>query len=65
VGPWAKQWKRKRVGVHSLICNTLGIGGHVGALGWIGMNSKTRVQNDINLHNQEKKAVNASWIEVV
>jgi len=34
VGPEAKQWKKKRVGAHSLTCNTLGVGGCVEALGW-------------------------------
>ncbi len=28
-------------------------------------NSQVRVQDDINLHNQEKKAVSASRMEVV
>ncbi len=29
------------------------------------MNSQARVQNDINLHNQEKRMVNASQMKVV
>jgi len=29
------------------------------------MNPQVRIQNDINLHNQEKKAVNASRMKVV
>jgi hypothetical protein len=31
----------------------------------IKMNSQTKVQNEVNLHNQEKKVINASWKEVV
>jgi NAD(P)H-dependent flavin oxidoreductase YrpB (nitropropane dioxygenase family) len=34
VGLKLKQRKKKRVGARSLIHNTLGVGGHVGALGW-------------------------------
>jgi hypothetical protein len=34
VGPKAKQQKKKKVGAHSLTCNTLGVGGRVGAPGW-------------------------------
>ncbi len=34
VGPKAKQRKKKRVGACSLTCNTLGVGGRAGALGW-------------------------------
>jgi len=33
VGPKAKQRKKKRVGARFVIYNTLGIGGHVRALG--------------------------------
>jgi hypothetical protein len=29
------------------------------------MNSQAKVQNEINLHNQEKKAINANQMEVV
>jgi hypothetical protein len=28
-------------------------------------NSQEKIQNDINLHNQEKKAISANQIEVV
>jgi hypothetical protein len=34
VGLGVKQWKKKKVGAHSLTCGTSGLGGHVGALGW-------------------------------
>jgi hypothetical protein len=34
VGSKVKQQKKKGVRAHSLICNTSGVGGHVGALGW-------------------------------
>jgi hypothetical protein len=29
------------------------------------MNSQAKIQDEINLHNQEKKAINASWMEMV
>jgi hypothetical protein len=29
------------------------------------MNSQVIVQDEIKLHNQEKKAINASWMEMV
>jgi hypothetical protein len=29
------------------------------------MNSQVKIQNEINLHNQEKKAVNASRMEMM
>jgi hypothetical protein len=29
-----KQWKKKKVGAHSLACNTSGVRRCVGALGW-------------------------------
>jgi hypothetical protein len=28
-------------------------------------NSQSKVQDEVNLHNQEKKAVNGSWMEVI
>jgi len=34
VGPIAKQWKKKKVGVCSLTRTTSGVRGHVRALGW-------------------------------
>ncbi len=34
VGPRPKQWKKKKIGEHSLTRNTLGVGGRVRALGW-------------------------------
>jgi len=34
VGPITKQWKKKKVGAHSLICNTLKVGGHVRTSRW-------------------------------
>jgi hypothetical protein len=34
VGPWIKQWKKKRIGACSLTCSTLRLRGCVGALGW-------------------------------
>ncbi len=29
------------------------------------MNSQAKVQDEVNMHNQEKKVINASWMEVV
>jgi hypothetical protein len=29
------------------------------------MNSQARIQDEINLHNQENRAVNVNWMEVV
>jgi len=34
VNPKVKQWKKKKVGAHSLACNTSGVRRCVGALGW-------------------------------
>ncbi len=31
----------------------------------IKMNSQVKVQDEVNLHNQEKGVVNVSWMEVV
>jgi hypothetical protein len=31
----------------------------------IKMNSQAKVQNEINLHNQGKRAVNVSWMQMV
>ncbi len=54
VDPKAKQWKKKRVGAHSLTHNAVGLGGHVGT------KSQMKVQNKVNLHSQENKVVSAS-----
>jgi hypothetical protein len=34
VGPKTKQHKKKKVGAHSLTCNTLGVRRHARVLGW-------------------------------
>ncbi len=60
VGPKMKQLKKNRVGARSLIHGTLRVGRCVGISGWIKTNSQVKVQDDTNLHNQEKKAINAS-----
>ncbi len=59
VGLKMKQWKNKRVGARSSTHSTLG----VGALEYwdgIKMNSQARIQDEINLHNQENRAVNVN-----
>jgi len=49
-----KQHKKKRIGPHSLTCSTFEVRDGTR------MNSQARVQNEINLHNQEKKGISAS-----
>jgi len=34
VGPKMKQWKKKKIGAHSLTHGTSGVGGCVTVLGW-------------------------------
>jgi hypothetical protein len=29
------------------------------------LNSQVKVQDEVNLHNQEKKAISASWMKMV
>jgi hypothetical protein len=59
VNPKVKAMKGKRVGVHSLVCSTLGVEGHVGALGW-GLGRMTnKFITHIDLHKPNNKLVNA------
>jgi hypothetical protein len=60
-----KQWKNKRVGPRFLTCNTSRVGGRAGAL-WDGTstNSQAKVQDVINLHNQEKRVIGANQMEM-
>jgi hypothetical protein len=60
MGPKVTHRKNKKMGAHFLTCNISGVDGRVGALRWIRTNSQTRVQNEINLHNQGKRAINAN-----
>jgi len=60
VGPKAKRRKKKRVGARSLIHSILGVRGHARGPDGIRTISQARVKNEINLHNQEKRVVNAS-----
>jgi len=60
VGPRVKKKKKKKVGAHSLIRNTLGIGGCAKTLGWTRMNPQVKIQDEINLHNQKKRVVSAN-----
>jgi UDP-3-O-[3-hydroxymyristoyl] glucosamine N-acyltransferase len=52
--------KKKKVGARSLIRSTSGLGGHVEFRDGTRINSQIFVQDEINLHNQKKKAINAS-----
>jgi hypothetical protein len=57
VGPKAKQQKNKRARAH------LTFRRHEGVLelqDGIKLNSQVKVQDEVNLHNQEKKAISAS-----
>jgi hypothetical protein len=65
VGPRAKQQKKKKVGARSLIRSTLEVGGVLDLQDRTRKKSQARVQDDINLHNQEKKAISASRMEVL
>jgi hypothetical protein len=51
---------KKEIGARSFTRSTLGVGGVLELQGVTKMNSQTRIQNEINLHNQGKKAVNVS-----
>jgi hypothetical protein len=62
VGPIMKQWKKK-IETQYLTHNTLKIGECARAQDGTRMNSQARVQNDINLHNQRKRAVNANSMQ--
>lgn len=57
VGPRVKQWKKKRIGACSLTCSISGVGGHVKTSNEL---AQERVQDETNLHNQEKGAVSAN-----
>ncbi len=65
VRPRTKQQKKKRVRACSLIHSTLGWEGVLELRDGTRTNSQAKVQNVINLHNQEKRAVNANRMEVV
>jgi hypothetical protein len=65
VGPRAKQRKKKKVRAHSLICSISKVRGVLELRDGTKMNSQTKVQNDINLYNQNKKAINVNRMEVV
>ncbi len=60
VVPKAKQQEKKKVGAHSLTQNTLGVRGRVEALNDSRTNSQMKVQDEVNLHNQKMRAINAS-----
>ncbi len=60
VGPKMKQQKNKIVGALSLIHITSGVGGCVETLDGTRMNSQTKIQDKINMHNQGKKTISAS-----
>jgi hypothetical protein len=60
-----KQQKKKIIAACSLTRNTLGVGGVLDLQDRTKTNSQARVQDDINLHNQEKRVVSANQMEVV
>jgi hypothetical protein len=64
VGPKVEQHKKKGVGACSLTCNILGVGGVLNLWNGTRTNSQSKVQNEINLHNQGKKAISTSWMQV-
>ncbi len=43
--------RKKKIGAHSLIRSTLGVGGHTRALDGTRTNSQAKVQNEVNMHN--------------
>jgi len=45
LGPKLKEWKKKKVGAHSLTHSTLGIKRHAKAPRWTRKNSQVRVQD--------------------
>jgi hypothetical protein len=60
VGLRVKHGKKKRIGARSLIHSTLGVGGLLELYDGTRMNPQVEVQDEVNLHNQEKRVVNAS-----
>jgi hypothetical protein len=62
MGPKAKTVEEEESWNTFLTHSTSGVGGCDRALG---RDAQARVQDDINLHNQKKKKVNASQMEVV
>jgi hypothetical protein len=57
VSPKMKTTKGEGVGAHSLTCNTLGVEGHVGAMGW-GLGRLTRKSiTHTNLHKPNNKLI--------
>ncbi len=65
VGPKAKQWKKKKVGACFLNHSILKVEGVLELRDGTKTNSQAKVQDEVNLHNQEKMVVSASWMEVV
>jgi hypothetical protein len=60
VGPRGKQQEKKRVGARLLTHNILKVGGMLELWDGIRLNSQARVQDEVNLHNLEKKTIRAS-----
>jgi len=63
VGPRTKQQKKKKVGACSL--KLQGQEGMLELQDGTRMNSQARIQNKINLHNLEKRAIGANRMEMV
>jgi hypothetical protein len=59
VNPKVKIMEGKKVGARSLVCSTLGIEGHVGALGWGLGRTISKSITHTNLHKPNNKSVNA------
>jgi hypothetical protein len=52
--------RKKEIRSCSLTCSTLEVGGHARALRWDLDKLTKNVQDEVNLHNQENRAINAS-----
>jgi hypothetical protein len=58
--PKRNNGKKKKIMACSLIHNILKVGRHARASRWDWTNPQAKVQDEINLHNQEKKVVSVS-----